>query len=328
MKKSYKYTLTITDRISQFQRFLLVLVFLGNTLFLSTTVAQQFPHKNLFTETSFVWNPAMTANWNFMEVGGLHSKKWTSFEDAPTTSTAYIQFPLVDQNMSIGGHVMSDKVGGLTQNRITFTYAYHLELGLFSDDQLSLGLGISLNRYLLNGALSVSNLNDPLLFSQEVGGTIPNISAGFIYRTTSMDNYDIDSHFFIGFSTYQAIPRAVPFEGEVSNFEQNIHANFIVGGRIVKENAFVEPSIWGDFSTPNQYRITLNMRYELYNTFWGGVGVSTDLTAGLQGGIILKNGLLRDGTLRVGGTMNLNTGRLSQFQGIGYDFYLAYRYEL
>ena len=81
-----------------------------------------------------------------------------------------------------------------------------------------------------------------------------------------------------------------------------------------------------NYSADNLYEYDLGVRLEQESTFWAGAYFNTSQFFSVQGGIILTEGIFKDGQLRIGGLANYNVGKLGSSLGIGYEFYLAYRF--
>ncbi len=290
--------------------------------------AQQLPQHSAFNSAGFIWNPAMTAPWYVLEFGALHRQQWLSFEQAPQTSIAYGQFPFVDFSMSAGGFVVRDKVGPLQQTAVGLTYAYQLPLG--SDGILALGILATLNQYRFNvyEALT-SQPDDPLLLGADGSAFLPNAGAGIYYSTASGYNYD-DNYFFLGVGVNQLLPRNLIL-GEANahaDFRREVHGNATIGGRFYQGYLFVEPSLWINYSPNLPLNFALQLNFELEEAFWGGLVYSNDGTIGVQGGAILTGSIFQDGYLRVGAMGTYNGGTSGRTPGLGYEFFLAYQFEL
>lgn len=290
--------------------------------------AQQLPYKNLFTETSFVWNPGMTGVWDYFEFGATYHQQWTEYNQSPETAQAFIQIPILKQKMSFGGSFLSDRAGLLDQNLTTITYAYRLRPNLSYHDQLSIGIGVSLHQLSLNTTDAIGkDLGDPLLFEDQLAAFAPNVSFGLFYATTSEDDYD-KNFYFGGIALNQSLPNALSLNSnqESVTFDRVIHGNAILGARFISGITYFEPSIWLDYSAPNIFHTTARMKIDINDVFWGAVGYSTDHTLHGNVGVTIRGGILQDGALRVGATGRTRLGKMADLMGIGYEVYVSYRF--
>ena len=61
-----------------------------------SSYGQQIANWSSFYENGFIWNPAMTAKWNAMDVSLTHQEMWTGFDGAPKYSTLSFQYPFIN----------------------------------------------------------------------------------------------------------------------------------------------------------------------------------------------------------------------------------------
>lgn len=293
--------------------------------------AQQLPHRsNLFTDASFIWNPAMAASWNFMEFGANYRRQWFGFEDAPRTAAASIQFPFVEANMSLGGYLMSDQAGPLAYNGGALSYNYKIRFRRGYGGQLAIGIMGSFGQYRLNGAQTLAaDPDDALLFEGRSTAMQPNAGAGLYYTSRSGDDYD-ENFLFAGLAASQLLASSLTFggSGASANLRRALHANALFGARFHSAAGFVEPALWVQYAAENVLRATANIRYELEDAIWAGLSYSTDNSVGLQAGLIVSGGLFQGGQLRTGVQGTYNIGPQGGHQGAGLECYMAYRFEL
>jgi type IX secretion system PorP/SprF family membrane protein len=291
--------------------------------------AQQLPYTTAFDDNAFVWNPGMTAHWNYMEVGANYRQQWFGFDGAPRTALARFQFPFVNNNMAVGAAIVHDVAGPLTYNNVMLTYAYRIPVG--DEGQLSAGIMGSFNQYRLDGTeLEARDQADQLLFNGESSKIQPNAGIGLFYSSLSEYDYNFP-HFYAGFAVHQLIPSELVFDelSNLANFQRALHANAVIGGKFAPGSGYflIDPSLWINYSAPGIYLVTANLKVELEEVFFSGVTIASDSTVGVQAGGII--GGLGDGFLRIGilGTFNLSSS-LSTYQGLGYEFFVGYRFEI
>ena len=97
--------------------------------FIATTEGQQLSYPSYHNISHFMWNPAMTAPWDYLQAGAMYRQQWLAFDQAPSTAIAALQVPFPNLNMSVGVGLMHDQLVALNQNSVTVSYAYHLPLG-------------------------------------------------------------------------------------------------------------------------------------------------------------------------------------------------------
>lgn len=290
--------------------------------------AQQLPDRTPFSDVSFVWNPAMTAVWDYWELAANYRQQWVGFEDAPRTASLALQYPFPKVNTSIGGFFIHDETRPLQSNIVGFNYAYKLKPQRRKGGQLSLGLSATLQQFTIDGLdIVVTDDDDNALPRGELSAIVPNASVGVFYTSYARGDFD-KSFFFVGLAANQLLPSDLKFKasGSVANFKRAIHANATLGYRAVKEGTFFEPSIWLNYSANNIFDANLSIKMERQDAFWAAVTYNTNQTLAVQLGYILVKGLPKDAAMRIGALGSYNIGSFGQARGVGYEVYVAYRF--
>ncbi len=104
--------------------------------------------------------------------------------------------------------------------------------------------------------------------------------------------------------------------------------NAMVGGRVVNDYGFIEPSLWINYAAGNIFNASANILFEKENAFWAGATLTTDLLTSIQLGYILSKDWLKGAQLRIGALGNYSIGTINTQQGAGFEFLLAYRVAL
>lgn len=305
--------------------FLLTILIIGSHL-----ASQQLPLRTSFTSNSFVWNPAMAAPESYWEMGITHRKEWTGFEDAPSTTLATIQYPLLRHHTSIGGYFMNDNISPIKINSLGGTFTYKLEMGKHRNI-LSLGILAVVNHFFVDGTnIQVLDPGDNLIPAAENTAFTPNVGFG-IYYTTNPIAYQRKNLFYFGIAANQLIPSSLTFDnsnltGSEADFKRAIHGNAMVGGRIYYGQEFtIEPTFWVNYSASNLFNAHVSVKMEKIDGFWVALDLASNQTLAFQIGTIYKKGLIKDGAIRMGLQGALNLGSLASVTSLGYEFYMAYR---
>ena len=215
-----------------------------------TSFAQQRPHYSQYLQNMSALNPAVTGVNTGMDLRFGVRSQWQGLQDAPKTGYVTFSTPIsfggdmanyragdlgvtapetkddmFDYTASMAHHslgllFLSDKTGPL--NRVTgnLTYAYHLAIGERAN--LSLGVGLGVNRLGLNAqALVFDEIDDPVVgTSAEINKYTPDLNAGL---------YFYSSNFYIGASMQQIIKNKINFDGNFSTGKEVAHY-FLTGG--------------------------------------------------------------------------------------------------
>ncbi|GJM33132.1 MAG: hypothetical protein DHS20C18_21330 [Saprospiraceae bacterium] len=271
----------------------------------------------------------MTAVYDYWEAGASYRQQWIGFEDAPSTATLNFQYPFFKQNFSLGGFFMHDNISPIQSNTFAMTYAYKIKLKRSGTDQLSIGIMGMLNHMFLDGLeVVVKDEDDEFLPGAEGNKFSPNLGIGAFYTSYAEDDFE-ESYFFAGIGINQVLPGNLIFDetGSPANIKRAIHGNAIIGYRSIEEDMYIEPSLWVNYSAVNLLDANINLKIEKHEAFWASLNLSTNKTLGIQLGLILNKGLVQNGSLRMGTMGSYNIGSFGKARGLGYEFYLAYRFE-
>ncbi|MBK9515192.1 MAG: type IX secretion system membrane protein PorP/SprF [Flavobacteriales bacterium] len=156
----------------------------------TAVVAQQDPQFTQYMFNMLALNPAYAGSADRVSLKGLTRHQWVGFEGAPTTQTLTIHSPVWHESLGVGGTIMRDSHGPITQYTFMADVAYRIFMG---DAKLAFGIKGGLN--LLQGKygeLSPEVAGDAV-FQQNVNTKLdPQFGFGVMYYS---DRY------YIGLST-------------------------------------------------------------------------------------------------------------------------------
>ncbi len=292
---------------------------------------QQLADLSSFSELAFVWNPAMTAPYDFWEVTGDYRQQWFGFDNAPSTSIVAAQYPFEKEKMSIGGVFMHDRIQPLKFSTLAFTYAYRFKMGFSRYDQASIGATVNASQYFVDALeIIVKDQDDELVPVGENSTLSFNAGAGFFYTTYAgarRKRYDSQNAFFFGGAVQQVFPAKLVIQesNTFANWQRAMHGNFMVGARLVNDKFFIEPAGWINFSAPNITNFNLNVKMEMPEAFWTAVTYSTNQTLALQVGVITPSSFAKNSYWRIGALGSYNISDFGQYRGLGMEIMVAYR---
>lgn len=296
--------------------------------------AQQLPDRSAFSEMAFVWNPAMTAPYNYWEISANYRQQWLGFDNAPRTAVIAAQYPIPKENMSIGGYFMHDKIQPFTASTLAFSYAYKFQPGFSRFDQASIGASVNISQYFVDALeIVVNDEDDKLVPVGESSDTRFNAGIGFFYTTyagSRRKNYDQENAFFFGVAANQVFPAdlIIKVGSNFANWKRAIHANALIGARLVNDRFFIEPSTWVNYSTQNNLNVNVNVKMEMYDAFWTALTYCTNQTLGLQVGAIAPGGFAKNDSWRIGALGTYNVGDFGNYRGLGFEFNVGYHFGL
>lgn len=273
------------------KRFVVLIVFKWISI---TVFAQQRPHYSQYVQNMSVLNPAVTGLYSGKDLRlGLRTQ-WQGLENAPKTSYVSFSMPvsfggdmtnyrsndlgvtepqtkdeMFDYTASMAHHsfgvlFINDKAGPL--NRITgnLTYAYHLAIG--DRINLSVGLGVGVNRLGLDAqSLVFDEPGDPVTStSGQINKFSPDLNAGI---------YLYGAEFFVGASMQQIIKNKLAFDGSFNTGKEVAHYFLTAGYKFWMGNDFsLTPSVMLKMVNPLPKAFDLNLKFAYRDNFWVGGG--------------------------------------------------------
>lgn len=296
--------------------------------------SQQLPDRSPFGELAFVWNPAMTAPFDYWEIAADYRQQWLGFDNAPSTAIVAAQYPFEREDMSIGGVFTHDRIQPLQFSSLAFNYAYHFQMGFARNDQASIGVSVNASQYFVDALeIIVKDPDDALVPVGENSKLGLNAGAGFFYTTyagTRRKRYNEENSFFFGGAVQQVFPAKLILEetNQFANWQRAMHGNLLVGGRLVNDKLLIEPSAWLNWGSPNITNVNFNVKIEMPQAFWTAITYSTNQTLALQVGVITLSGISKGSYWRIGMMGSYNISDFGQYRGLGLEALFAYRFEL
>lgn len=116
----------------------------------SASMAQQDPQFTQYMFNMLALNPAYAGSAERVSVKALTRHQWVGFEGAPTTQTLTIHSPVWHQSLGLGGTLMRDEYGPVTQYGLMADVSYRIFLG--GGQKLAFGLKGGVNLFQANFA--------------------------------------------------------------------------------------------------------------------------------------------------------------------------------
>lgn len=298
------------------------------SLFAFSLNGQQLGYDSQFTETRPFWNPAATAPNTLMSYDAFFRQQWIGFSGAPRTAYASALFPLIDLNMSIGGYVYNDATGPVTRTGAKINYAYKLQKFLTDDGILAFGISANAQQFRYNGNSQVFiDEGDGIIEAANSSTFFPSVGGGVYFNTNPVDFNREKNSFYVGFAFNHAYTTDVLLND--ANFQRQRHMHFMVGGKIMKYDSYIEPSLTANYVSPEILDYILSLKYEKENAFWAGLGYSSVNDLMMQGGLILDRFLgNRYAKLRLGALANVMASEHIDDLGPGMEIFIRYEVDI
>lgn len=158
------------------------LILLLICMFSIRTKAQQDPLYSQYLNNLATINPSYVGVQEAMNIKLLTRHQWTGFDGAPTTSSLAFTMPYLDGQMGIGGRMLYDSYGPITQVGLYGDYAYHLDIDPRRGKYLSFGISAGFNLFYANIQGIGESQDDPAFMNDLNSKFLPNIGLGVMFR--------------------------------------------------------------------------------------------------------------------------------------------------
>ena len=193
----------------------------------TTLLAQQDPQFTQYMFNLLAINPAYAGSAERVSIKALTRHQWVGFAGAPTTQTLTIHSPLMRETLGIGGTIMRDEHGPVTQYGFMVDLAYRIHFG--GERKLAFGLKGGMNlvqgRF---GELSPLQQGDQV-FQQNVNTKLdPQFGFGVMYY---------GDRFYLGLSTPKLLRTEffedAPLDTTGSAWQQGQRPHYFLSGGYV-----------------------------------------------------------------------------------------------
>ena len=232
------------------------------TLMSGTTLAQQIELTNLYEFNKLKINPAYAGSETCGDVSIGHLYQWAGFEGAPQTSYANGSAH-IGRNMGLGGKVMLDRLGSLTQFNIQGIYSYKLNFADAHNLRLGIGAGVNQQSFNFSGS-TIGDITDQALIAGTQKGMSFYSEFGLVYTL---------KNFQLSFSLPNLVETntdLAPTQGALRNVRHMIgYAEYRIGN---PSKVTVTPSILYRNSSVQLHQLEGNVMLDIKEKFQLGVG--------------------------------------------------------
>ncbi|MBZ0206673.1 MAG: type IX secretion system membrane protein PorP/SprF [Flavobacteriales bacterium] len=311
MKATTKTTTMMASKASRWKMALLALLLAGPLLLPKQAKAQQDPQYTQYMFNLLAINPAYAGSADRISIKALSRHQWVGFEGAPTTQTLTMHSPFLLQSIGLGGTVMRDEHGPVTQYGLIVDVAYRMFLA--NDQKLAFGIKGGLNLFQGDfAALHPLEANDQV-FQQNVSTkTDPQFGFGIMWY---------GDRFYLGLSSPKVL-RTDFFEVDslrfVSQPGQRAHY-FLTGGYVFNLSTYTKfkPTFMVKAVEGAPMSFDIGANFLLYEKLWlGAMYRYTDAV----GALVQYN--LTDG-LSVGYAYDYPLSPLRNYSGGSHEFMLG-----
>jgi type IX secretion system PorP/SprF family membrane protein len=256
-------------------------------------LAQQKPQYTQYMLNNYLLNPAVSGIENYTDFKAGFRSQWTGLNGAPVTSYISLSAPLgqnflyqdpnytsnevqnplgrlatrdymaAEPHHGIGGMIISDRTGPITQTSINATYAYHL--GLTSKLNLSVGVMAGINRISLDlNEVKLQNPDDAAVYNGNTNQSKPDLGVGV---------WAYSGNYYLGASVQQLVKQTITFgDKSVYNQSKTVPHYFFTGGYkiFLDDEITLLPSVLFKMVDPAPVSYDINLKLAFSNKLWVG----------------------------------------------------------
>lgn len=306
--------------------------FLFFVLLQSNLLSQQLPNFTQFSLNPYLFNPALAGTEDFIHLQANLRSQWTGFNGAPKTAFLSGHTTLNKETIgygtnkkfarerwrSIGGILVLDKTGPISQSGAYGTFAYNLPLSS-KGHRFSFGANAGIKSFAYNPdgyTANLSNTNDPVI-QAAYSTMVFDIDFGF---------WVYSRKFFIGASAFHLLNNDVENNSIALSVTQSSsslvrHFFAMAGYKIdIHKDMFIVPSVLVKQVQPAIPSYDVNLKAVYRNDYWFGAAYRSEesFSAFL--------GLLIDKKLEVSYSYDLITSSLRQSSIGSNEILIGYRF--
>ncbi|HEX2898791.1 MAG TPA: type IX secretion system membrane protein PorP/SprF [Bacteroidia bacterium] len=145
-------------------------------------LAQQDPHHTQYMFNGLSINPAYAGSRGTVSGMLFYRNQWTGFAGAPVTQSFSCHMPTAKKRAGLGLSVMNDKIGYMSQQWATASYAFIIPVG--EDANLALGLRGGVMNFRVNwNEVTATDMGDPIVANNVRSVLMPNVGTGLYFST-------------------------------------------------------------------------------------------------------------------------------------------------
>ncbi len=156
---------------------------------ISNIYSQQDAQYTQYIYNAVAINPGYAGTRGVLSVIGLHRSQWVGVDGAPRTQTLSVHSPIGLRKVALGGNVIQDEIGPVSETYLNADFAYTLQ----TSETGNLSLGLKAGARIFNvdfNKLTRANINDP---------AFTNIDSQ-VSPTFGLGAYYYDDRFYLGLS--------------------------------------------------------------------------------------------------------------------------------
>jgi type IX secretion system PorP/SprF family membrane protein len=283
-----------------------------------------YPNMNpLYTQfmtNPYLINPALAGTYPYYQVMLNSRLQWVGFNNAPLTNVISMYGPTVNQPMGLGGYIMQDVADAISTTTLNLSYAYNY--GITEDLKISMGLGLGVKQYKIDGTKLNINDNNDQAFTE-----------GVIYKNIKPDAtlglYLYSATYHGGIAVTNLFGNTLNFEDDTIKGLNRLKQHYYIHGGykyLVNRELSIEPTIIFRKVTAIPLQMDLNVRVWYgkrqwdKTKIWGGISFRTGDAINILVGVTLKR------KIEIGYSYDIGINKLRSYHSGSHEIMIGFKF--
>ncbi len=293
--------------------------------------SQQLPAFALYRDNWNILNPASVSSdyifsENPMSFFASYRSQWSGFEGAPETAVLNWEYVMDYTNIVVGASILHDQAGEIGNTGIFARFGYRLELDRRGDRFINVALNAGVVQYSAQFA------------DLDLGNTLLNLANDLIYYPdfgVGIMYYHEDRYYF-GLSIPQTFGLSTRLRNDDGGFEIKRTQHFyLMGGSYFdlylfnSDASYLELSGFLKYVPNTPVAIDANIRVQMGEVFYAGVGGGLSQTARIEAGVVIGESVnFYGGQIRVGVSYGFGIAEYARAFGNTIELHAAYSFDV
>ncbi len=287
-------------------KIILLLIAFG---WIGTLFAQQEPQYTHFMMNKMAFNPAYAGSQEVTTISLLGRMQWIGMERAPQTQTLYAHSPVFSDRVGIGGGLIRDTHGAISDYRANLAYAYRFRV---LGGNLSLGLQGVLHMQQVDWvSLDANEAGDLAVPTSNSSKFLPNVGTGVYYYSKQL---------YAGLSVPNLLRNNLIYYGANDVNATEVPHVYFMTGAIFGNNIKIKPGVLFKYAPNAPLDFDANISALFSDRFWVGV------TYRLDDAIAAMVGYQTGGPLRIGFSYDYTLSQLNNFNNGSVEAFVEYAF--
>ncbi|RPG59978.1 MAG: type IX secretion system membrane protein PorP/SprF [Flavobacteriales bacterium TMED191] len=242
------------------------------------TKGQTLPIYSQYMFNEYLINAAYGGTYAFTPIIMNHRNQWTGFGDVAPKTSSLSAHTAIGQKSSLGGLMIYDQTGPITNTQVQMSYGYHVLMNKESNLILSMALSGTLN-------MMQFIYQEGMTYSELTSGIIDNSNQNNESSSAADMNFDLvllHEYFDFGLSIRNLLaaePTSNTYQNEILRTKYILLHGTFLGVNSTEKSIGIIPSFvlrkMGIFQYNSLFEIDLNVKIIYRNKIWSGLSYRT-----------------------------------------------------